>query len=146
MINRKQFVQYKDTKSSTHIIPCGVPQSSVLGPLLFIIYTNDLPNCLTHSKTILFADDTTVYLNSQNIPDMYIQINYDLESLSEWFRVNKLSLNIGKTNYVVFKQNHTAVDAHLTINIGNYIIEHKTVVKFLGVYIDEKLEWHGHIK
>ena len=146
LINRKQFVQYKDTESSTHIIPCGVPQCSVLGPLLFIIYTNDLPNCLTHSKTILFADDTTVYLNSQNIPDMYIQISYDLESLSEWFRVNKLSLNIGKTNYVVFKQNHTAVDAHLTINIGNDLIEHKTVVKFLGVYIDEKLEWHEHIK
>ena len=104
LINRKQFVQYKDTKSSTHTIPCGVPQGSVLGPLLFIIYTNDLPNCLTHSKTILSADDTTVYLNSQNIPDMYIQINYDLESLSEWFRVNKLSLNIGNTNYVVFSK------------------------------------------
>ena len=146
LINRKQFVQYKDTKSSTHTIPCGVPQGSVLGPLLFIIYTNDLPNCITHSKTILFADDTTVYLNSQNIPDMYIQINNDLESLSEWFRVNKLSLNIGKTNYVVFKQNHTTVDAHLTINIGNDLIEQKTVVKFLGVYIDEKLEWHEHIK
>ena len=123
LINRKQFVQYKDTKSSTHTIPCGVPQGSVLGPLLFIIYTNDLPNCLTHSKNILFADDTTVYLNSQNIPDMYIKLNNDLESLSEWLRVNKLSLNIGKTNYVVFKQNHTTVDAHLTINIGNDIIE-----------------------
>ena len=77
---------------------------------------------------------------------MYIKINYDLESLSEWFRMNKLSLNIGKTNYVVFKPNHTAVDAHLTINIGNDLIEHKAVVKFLGVYIDKKLEWHEHIK
>ena len=60
--------------------------------------------------------------------------------------MNKLSLNIGKTNYVVIKQNNTDVDAHLTINIGNDLIGHTTVVKFLGVYIDEKLEWHEHIK
>ena len=66
--NRKQFVQYKETKSTTHIVPCGVRQGSVLGPLLFIIYTNDLPNCLAHSKAILFADDTTVYLTSEDIP------------------------------------------------------------------------------
>ena len=136
LINRKQFVQYKDTKSSTHTIPCGVPQFSVLGPLLFIIYANDLPNCLTYSKTILFADDTTVYLNSQNIPDMFTKINYDLESLSEWFQVNKWSLIIGKTNYVYLNKiillwMHTW---RMTIKIGNNIIEQKTVVKFLGVY------------
>ena len=77
---------------------------------------------------------------------MFTKFNYDLESLSEWLRVNKLSLNIGKTNYVVFKQNHTAVDAHLTINVENVLIEYKTVVTFLGAYIDEKLEWHAHIQ
>jgi retron-type reverse transcriptase len=82
--NRKQFVQYKETKSSTHTIPCGVPQDSVLGPLLFIIYTNDLPNCLKFSKAILFADDTTVYLTSKSISNLFNNINSDLELLLEW--------------------------------------------------------------
>jgi hypothetical protein len=144
--NRKQFVQYKETKSSTHTIPCGVPQGSVLGPLLFIIYTNDLPNCLKFSKAILFADDTTVYLTSKSISNLFNNINSDLELLSEWFRANKLSLNIGKTNYVVFKQNPMQVDEHLKIKIGNNVIEQKNVIQFLGLYIDAKLEWHDHIQ
>ena len=70
--------------------------TSVLGPLLFIIYTNDLPNCLTHSKAILFADDTTVYSSSEDIPTLFNNVNLDLDSLTEWFRSNKLSLNVGK--------------------------------------------------
>jgi len=102
--------------SLTHTIPCGVLQGSVLGPLLFIIYTNDLPNCINFSKTILFADDTTVYLTN-NIPNLFDKISSDLESLVEWFRANKLSLNTEKTNDVVFKQNPTQLDEHLKIKI-----------------------------
>jgi hypothetical protein len=143
--NRKQFVQYKESKSSTHTIPCGVPQGSVLGPLLFIVYTNDLPNCLTHSKAILFADDTTISFTSDDIPILFKYVNFDLESLSEWFRANKLSLNIGKTNYVIFRTNSKPLVKDLNIKIGNEVIERKSVIKFLGVYIDEKLEWHDHI-
>ena len=143
--NRNQFVQYKETKSTTHIVSCGVPQGSVLGPLLFIIYTNDLPNCLTHSKAILFADDTTVYSTSEDIPTLINNVNHDLDSL-EWFRSNKLSLNVGKTNYVVFKNNPRPIESNLNIKVGNISIEHKNVVKFIGVYIDAKLEWHDHIK
>jgi len=80
---RKQYVQYKSSKSSTEIIPCGVPQGSVLGPLLFIIYTNDLPNCLNYSKAIQFADDTMVFLSSADILYLYITVNHDLEYLVE---------------------------------------------------------------
>ncbi len=144
--NRKQFVQYKSAKSLTHTILCGVPQGSVLGPLLFIIYTNDLPNCLVHSKAILFADDTTIYLNSDNILNMFNYINHDLESLSDWFRANKLSLNVGKSNYIIFRQNSNPIANHLKVHIGQDTIEPKNVVKFVGVYIDSKLEWHDHIK
>ena len=86
-------------------IPCGVPQGSVLGPLLFIIYTNDLPNCLSDSKAILFADDTTLYVSSNNIKTLYHSVNSELESLNDWFRSNKLSLNIGK--HIMFYLNTT---------------------------------------
>lgn len=89
--NRKRYVHYAQHKSNIYNIPCGVPQGSVLGPLLFIIYTNDLPNCLINSKAILFADDTTIYISSNNMTDLYIKSNYELECLTEWFRSNKLS-------------------------------------------------------
>ena len=143
--NRQQYVQYKNSKSDTEMIPCGVPQGSVLGPLLFIIYTNDLPNCLKYSKAILFADDTTIYLSSSDIHYLYKTVNIDLGSMTEWFRSNKLSLNVSKTHAVMFKQGHMNIPSNLNVKIGNQIIERKNVVKFLGIYIDSKLEWHDHI-
>ena len=129
--NINQFVQYKETKATTHMVPCGVPQGSVLGPLLFIMYTNDLPNCLTHSKAILFTDDTTVYSTSEDIPTLFNNVNLDLDSLTEWFRSNKLSLNVGKTNYVVFKNNPRPVESNLNIKVGNIPIEHKMLLNLL---------------
>ncbi len=96
--DRTQYVKYKNTKSSLQTLPCGVPQGSVLGPLLFIIYTNDLPNCLTLTKAILFADDTTIFLSSPDKRFLYESVNNDLHSLAEWFQTNKLSLNVSKTN------------------------------------------------
>ena len=143
--NRKQFIQYKNIKSSTQMVPCGVPQGSILGPLLFILYTNDLPNNLTNSKAILFADDTTIYTSSTNIVQLYEPINRDLDSLSEWFRANILSLNISTTHYMLFGQNPVNIPETLSIKIMNEIIEHKQTVKLLGMYIDEKLDWHEHI-
>ena len=79
-----------------------MPEVSVLGPLLFLIYMNDLPSCLKHSEVILFADDTTLYASSKNIVQLYDNINSDLADLIEWFRVNKLSLNTSKTHYMLF--------------------------------------------
>ncbi len=101
--NRTQYVQYNTSKSAHCALPCGVPQGSVLGPLLFIIYTNDLPNCLTTSKAIVFADDTTLYQSSNNIQQLFESINHELEFLLDWFRANKLSLNVTKTHFVLFQ-------------------------------------------
>ena len=100
--NRKQFVNYKDTKSDIRNVDCGVPQGSVLGPLLFIIYTNDLPRAIKYSKCILFADDTTLFYCTKHRNELYNNISMDLNALSDWFKANKLSLNVSKINYMTF--------------------------------------------
>ena len=112
----EKYVKY-NTKSSIKTLPCGVPQGSVLGPLVFIIYTNDLPNCPKVTKAILFADDTTIFLSSQNKQYPYESVNTDLHSINEWFQTNKLSLNVSKTNYVL--SNNTRVDNADNFNLTN---------------------------
>ena len=120
----------KNIKSSTQMVPCGVPQGSILGPLLFILYINNLPNNLTNSKAILFADDTTIYMSSTNIVQLYESINRDLDSLSEWFRANRISLNSSKTHYMLFEQNPVKIPETLSNKIMNEIIEHKQIIFF----------------
>ena len=143
LTERTQFVSYNNVISSTRNIMCGVPQGSVLGPLLFIIYTNDLPNALDKAKSILFADDTTVYASSASLPELFTDMNSDLQLLADWFYANKLSLNVGKTNYVLFSRK--TVVTQLEITIGDINIERKPCMKFLGILVDEKLEWSEHI-
>ena len=104
LTNRRQYVQINGKISNTDIVTYGVPQGSVLGPLLFIIYTNDLPQSLTNSKTILFADDTTIFKSSKNIENVYKVMNEDLKVLEDWFNANKLSLNASKSNYILFRK------------------------------------------
>jgi hypothetical protein len=139
---RKQFVEYNGTSSAEQEISCGVPQGSVLGPLLFILYTNDLPACLNYASGILFADDTTIYYSHKNLEQIHKYITWDMALLEDWFKANKLSLNISKTNYVIF---HSANRARPLIDwelkIGTEIIERKCAVKFLGMFIDEHLKW-----
>ena len=103
---------------------CGVPQGSVLGPLLFLIYMNDLPDNLETTKRILFADDTTIYKSSRDINELYESMNYELNILDDWFRANKLSLNVGKSNYMLFT-NCTTPSTTKRLNIGSVSIEKK---------------------
>ena len=143
LTNRKQFVCYKDYNSDVLPLTCGFPQGSVLGPLLFIIYINDLPNCLKYCKCVLFADDTTVYLSSNNRNDLRTRINSDLSNLGEWFRSNKLSLNVEKTEYMVFETKQGNYDFPITI--ANKQIHATDHVRFLGIILDNKLTWERHI-
>ena len=125
-------------------VDCGVPQGSVLGPLLFIIYTNDLPNAIKHSKCILFADDTTIFYSTKHLDELYDNISFDLNTLSDWFKANKLSLNVNKTNYMIFKNIKTPDNSKI-IKIGTEIIEQTSIAKFLGIFIDDQLNWKTHI-
>ncbi len=141
------FVQYRDTNSEHRDVTCGVPQGKVLGPLLFIIYTNDLPNAIEHSHCILFADDTSIYCSSNNLATLRSDFEKDMGSLSGWFCANKLSLNISKTNFLLFKPKHIhqVLDVD-ELTIGDRVIKRVRTTKFLGLYIDDGLEWGDHIE
>ena len=147
LTNRRQYVQINGKISNTETVAYGVPQGFVLGPLLFIIYTNDLLQNFTNSKTILFADDTTIFKSSNNIENLYkAMMNEDLNILEDCFKVNKLSLNASKTNHILFWNKKSEIsnsNCKLIINGEEIGLVSKT--KFLGIIIDEHLEWKYHI-
>ena len=143
--DRKQYVSYNGEISSQQDVTCGVLQGSVLGPLLFIIYTNDLPNALWDSRCILFADDNTIYYTSDDLNTTATILSNELEQLIEWFRANKLSLNATKTNYIIFNKTQLVLpDIELKIGIDRINRVYDT--KFLGVYINSKLNWNKHLQ
>ena len=141
---RCQYVQYKNYMSDMMQITCGVPQGSVLGPLLFLIYMNDSPDSLISASEILFADDSTLFQSSENIEELYNNMNLELKCLSDWFAANKLSLNVGKCNYMLFSNVHRQVNNAFRLKIGEIYLDEKECVKFLGFYMDKNLTWNKH--
>ena len=143
--NRTQFVQINDTRSSEQIIRCGVPQGSILGPLLFILYINDLPKTTRLAECLLFADDTSIFYSNSDPDHVASVMNSELTKISLWMKSNKLSVNIKKTNYVIFKPKQKSVRMSSQISLDSIPLKQVTEVKFLGIYIDEGLTWKSHI-
>ena len=145
--NRTQLVIFNSIKSDLGNILWGVPQGSILGPILFLIYITDIVNCSSVLNFILFADDTNAYFTGNCLDEVFATINVEIVKLTEWLNANKLSLNISKTNYMLFGSKSICkpnVPFHLTIN--NVKIERITNVKFLGVLIDDNLSWKNHVE
>ena len=141
--NRKQFVNIDGCSSELLDVICGVPQGSILGPTLFILYINDIFNVSNLVKFILFADDTNVFCAGDNQLELECMLNSELAKLCKWFAVNKLSLNLSKTSYMLFRNRPPDVD--LNVFIEHERINRVHVTKFLGIYIDDKLNWKYHI-
>ena len=141
--DRKQFVQIDECASTLLSVTCGVPQGSILGPKLFILYINDICNASFILKFILFADDTNVFYSGVDIQTLCECISPELNKLHVWLSVNKLSLNVDKTNYILFG-NRKYID-NVCISMNNSIITRVRATKFLGVIIDEKLTWKDHV-
>jgi len=137
------YISIENIESDKKHITCGVPQGSVLGPTLFLLYVNDMPNASKVLNAILFADDTNLFYSGNNIEYMCEIVSNELMHLNQWFIVNKLSLNINKTNFMIFSNKNIVGD--FNINIDGRKIERVFVTKFLGVYIDAKLTWKNHI-
>ena len=102
LANRQQFVHIHTSKSNTETVTCGVPQGSILGPLLFILYINDLSNVSDVLFPILFADDTSVYIEAEKESSVISILNEELQKINTWLKSNKLTLNLDKSHYMVF--------------------------------------------
>ena len=143
--NRMQCVEIGDVQSELEFIKCGVPQGSVLGPLLFLIYINDIVNSSTIFKFILFADDTSLYYSCKNARTIEETVNRELAKISDWLSANRLSLNVGKSKLLYFTNNDRGILKDIDIRINNQILAEVSNAKYLGVYIDNKLQWDTHI-
>ena len=143
LTNRKQFVTINGHCSSQQDLNCGVPQGSLLGPLLFIIYINDISNSSEILHFVLFADDSNVLLSHPD-PDILVNtLTLELEKLLHWIRANKLSLNLQKTKCMIFSNSLDRLPMNITLD--GSVIEVVSTMKFLGLTIDNKLSWKPHI-
>ena len=140
---RRQCVNINSTFSSSIEILSGVPQGSILGPLLFLIYINDMSRCVSSLNCVHFADDTTVSLSGHDFYDLFDIINDGLREIQMWLNVNKLSLNSSKTTYMIISNRCVPDDLNLSI-CGN-ILTRVVTQNFLGVLIDNKLTFKSHI-
>ncbi|KAJ0003119.1 hypothetical protein NQD34_018159 [Periophthalmus magnuspinnatus] len=143
---REQYVHVEEQNSDTKIIETGVPQGSIMGPLLFIIYINDFVFCSNNIHKVLFADDTNLFISHKNLDQLGKLLTEHLVKVNTWFKCNKLSLNINKTFFIVFLPNrHKSCDEDLCIKIDGQVIQQVDSTKFLGVYIDKSLNFKKHI-
>ena len=142
--NRMQGTDIGGIQSSLNYIKCGVPQGSVLGPLLFLLYINDIVNSSKLFQFTLFADDTSLFYSQKNTTNMSQIVNIELEKISHWLGANKLSLNVKKSQLLVFTLSKKIPDINLTIN--GEALKEVQVAKYLGILIDNKLNWGAQIQ
>ena len=142
---RQQYVKYNDVESSKANISCGVPQGSILGPILFLLYINDLAYVSKKIFSLFFADDSNMFISGKDPNELIEVMNDELITILDWLRANRLSLNIDKTHYIIFKKPRSKLILNRQLYIDNHTIDRVTCSKFLGVFIDQNLSFNEHI-
>ena len=143
--NRQQYVEFNGISSESCEIKWGVSQGSLLGPLLFLLYINDLCNVSKVVDFILFADDTNIFFSHKDFNLLPEILNSEMLKLTQWCRANKLSINFKKSNFMVFRPRQRRQTLDISIQIDNNVIERVKETVFLGVILDEHLSWKPHI-
>ena len=141
---RQQFVSINGYNSNLATVTCGVPQGSVLGPLLFLIYINDLYSSIKFCKVHHFADDINLLYFSNTVKEINKRMNFDLKHLVHWLNANKIALNVSKTELVVFKPNRKKLDFDMKIKLNGKKLQPTPSVRYLGIKFDANLNWKEH--
>ena len=146
--NRTQTCLMNSFMSSPKLVKCGVPQGTILGPLLFLLYINDLPNCLYFSQPRMYADDTSLTFASVDLKHIDDCLNYDLNRVYIWLSANKLTLNLTKTEFmlVASRQKLSTFSVIPSFSINDHPVKQVSSVKSLGVHIDQNMSWECHIQ
>lgn len=158
LCDRYQYTEFNNISSDVIGLTTGVPQGSILGPLLFIIYMNDLHAATHNFSAILYADDTSLIspmcsfsssnsLNPTNLTEVTDHINYELHLVHEWLVINKLSVNVNKTKFMIFHHPQRKIDALIpSLKLDSEQIEYVSEFNFLGITLDEHLSWKPHVQ
>ena len=145
LTERKQYTTIEDYHSTLQDVFYGVPQGSVLGPLLFILYINDLHKVIQHCSVFHYADDTNLLLVNKSLKKIISNVNHDLALITDWLRANKISLNTSKTKVLIYKPKATKIRKNLNFRISGQKIEISNNIKYLGLHLQDKLEWDTHL-
>ena len=145
LTGRRQFVSINNVCSEPMSIKHGVPQGSVLGPLFFILYINDLKNCLNYSKAYIFADDTAINISHTSPKALKKRLNIDLKLLHHWLSANLIRLNVTKTETILFRHPTKKINYDLKLKLHGKRLTFNESTKYLGVCIDRNLNWKSQI-
>lgn len=144
LTQREQFVVIKGEESNMTEVTHGVPQGSVLGPLLYLLYVHSLSKLQMDAEYATFADDTVLLYSDSNLQHLVQKVEMDLKQYTEWVDANRLTINIDKTNYILFSQKNKKIH-DITIRMCNEVLIRVQHIKYLGLTLDEKLTWRDHI-
>lgn len=142
----KQFVDVLGEKSTMKDVKSGVPQGSVLGPILFSLFVNDYATSLTHAKAILYADDTALLISCNSVAEAQTLASEDLARTLRWFNTNKLVLNIKKTKFLIFSSRQKHLSHVCNLKVDGKALCQVDAYKYLGVTLDSSIHWAQHIK
>lgn len=144
LTGRSQLVEIDKIRSQQSHIECGVPQGSVLGPLLFLLFVNDLPT-IAEGKLVMFADDNSLIYSEKDISGVIKNIQILLNRFTAWFTKSKLFLNTDKTQFINFTPRAKKINESYLIKNNGKSIAQVSEVKFLGIYLENNVEWETHI-